>query len=37
MSLALKAMVTRDQTSDVSDGQDGSDEDDDEEFNLMAK
>ncbi|GJR79378.1 retrovirus-related pol polyprotein from transposon TNT 1-94 [Tanacetum coccineum] len=41
-SLALKAKVTREQTSDDSDSQDGSDEDVDEEeeaeaFNLMAK
>ena len=38
-SLALKAKVTRDQTSDVSDSKDGSDEDaeDDEEFNVMAR
>ncbi|GKA91439.1 hypothetical protein Tco_0813309 [Tanacetum coccineum] len=34
-SLALKAKVTRDQTSDDSDSQDGSEEDD-EDFNLMA-
>ncbi|GKG61803.1 hypothetical protein Tco_0623520, partial [Tanacetum coccineum] len=40
-SLALKAKVTREQTSDDSDGQDGSDEDIDEEeaeaFNLLAR
>ncbi|GJS89923.1 hypothetical protein Tco_0772559 [Tanacetum coccineum] len=41
-SLALKAKVTREQTSDDSDSQDGSDEDVDEEeeveaFNLMAR
>ncbi|GJZ39306.1 zf-CCHC domain-containing protein [Tanacetum coccineum] len=41
-SLALKAKVTREQTSDDSDSQDGNDEDVDEEeeaeaFNLMAK
>ncbi|GJS05274.1 zf-CCHC domain-containing protein [Tanacetum coccineum] len=40
-SLALKAKVTRDQTSDDSDSQDGSDEDVDEEeakaFNLLAR
>nr|GEW33008.1 hypothetical protein [Tanacetum cinerariifolium] len=41
-SLALKAKVTREQTSDDSDSQDGSDEDIDEEeeaeaFNLLAK
>ncbi|GJU59990.1 hypothetical protein Tco_1064968 [Tanacetum coccineum] len=41
-SLALKAKVTREQTSDESDSQDGSDEDVDEEeeaeaFNLMAR
>ncbi|GJX77881.1 hypothetical protein Tco_0324692 [Tanacetum coccineum] len=41
-SLALKAKVTREQTSDESDSQDGSDEDIDEKeeaeaFNLMAK
>ncbi|GKC66266.1 DUF4219 domain-containing protein [Tanacetum coccineum] len=39
-SLALKAKVTREQTSNDSDSQDGSDEDIDEEveaFNLLAK
>ncbi|GKG09038.1 hypothetical protein Tco_0334870, partial [Tanacetum coccineum] len=40
-SLALKAKVTRDQTSDDSDSQGGSDEDVDEEeaeaFNLLAR
>ncbi|GKC13205.1 hypothetical protein Tco_1009987 [Tanacetum coccineum] len=40
-SLALKAKVTREQTSDDSDSQDGSDEDIDEEeaeaFNLLAR
>ncbi|GKE42248.1 zf-CCHC domain-containing protein, partial [Tanacetum coccineum] len=40
-SLALKAKVTRDQTSNDSDSQDGSDEDIDEEeaeaFNLLAR
>ncbi|GJW71359.1 hypothetical protein Tco_0128276 [Tanacetum coccineum] len=41
-TLALKAKVTREQTSDDSDSQDGSDEDVDEEeeaeaFNLMAR
>ncbi|GKD30005.1 hypothetical protein Tco_1240783, partial [Tanacetum coccineum] len=40
-SLALKAKVTREQTSDNSDSQRGSDEDIDEEeaeaFNLMAR
>nr|GEX78476.1 zf-CCHC domain-containing protein/DUF4219 domain-containing protein/UBN2 domain-containing protein [Tanacetum cinerariifolium] len=39
-SVALKAKVTREQTSDYSDGQGGSDEDIDEEikaFNFMAR
>ncbi|GJW50658.1 hypothetical protein Tco_0092009 [Tanacetum coccineum] len=38
-SLALKAKVTREQTSDDSDSQGGIDEDEDktEEFNLMAR
>ncbi|GJZ55249.1 hypothetical protein Tco_0610442 [Tanacetum coccineum] len=36
-SLALKARVTREQTSNDSDSQGGSDEYEDEEFNLMAR
>ncbi|GKE05602.1 hypothetical protein Tco_1397620, partial [Tanacetum coccineum] len=36
-SLALKAKVTREQTSDDSDSQERSDEDEDEEFNLMVR
>ncbi|GJR08552.1 retrovirus-related pol polyprotein from transposon TNT 1-94 [Tanacetum coccineum] len=36
-SLALKAKVTREQTSEDSDSQGGSDEDVDEAFNLMAR